>query len=213
MRIKSSAVWTIPLALLLLLGLGGSRADAALLPFRIFTTDGQYYDDPGVDLYVDVRNGGSIVDFIFYNDSTVDCSIARIYFDGGSFLGVNSTTNGPGTHFDKAFPGPGDLPAGNGLIPPFVADGEFTIGAVAPPPKNGVNNVPAGEWVKITFELSNGGTLEGVLYELYTGDLRVGLHVIGFPDGSSNSAILVPEPATIILVGLAGAIMLRKRKA
>lgn len=135
MRIKSSAVWTIPLALLLLLGLGGGRADATLLPFRIFTTNGRYYDDPGVDLYVDVCNGGSIVDFIFYNDSTVDCSIARIYFDGGSFLRVSSTTNEPGTHFDKAFPGPADLPAGDGLIPSFVADREFTIGAVAPPSK------------------------------------------------------------------------------
>lgn len=196
----------------LVVGIGGSRADAALLPFRIFITNGQYYDDPGVDLYVDVRNGGSIVDFIFYNDSTVDCSIARIYFDGGSFLGVNSTTNGPGTHFDKAFPGPGDLPAGDGLIPPFVADREFTIGAVAPPPKNGVNNVPAGEWGKITFELNNGGTLEGVLHELYTGDLRVGLHVIGFPDGSSNSAILVPEPATLLLLTLGATLIRIKRK-
>lgn len=81
------------------------------------------------------------------------------------------------------------------------------------PPKNGVNNVSAGEWVKITFKLIDGGTLEGVLHELYTGDLRVGLHVIGFPDGSSNSAISVPEPATVLLIGLGTVALLRKRKA
>ncbi|MFH1371671.1 MAG: PEP-CTERM sorting domain-containing protein, partial [Planctomycetota bacterium] len=62
------------------------------------------------------------------------------------------------------------------------------------------------------FDLINGGTLEDVIDELNNGTLRVGIHIIGLPDGSSESAILVPEPATLFLLATGAAIALRKRK-
>lgn len=185
---------------------------AVILPFQIFTNDGQYNDNPGALFYVDVTDGEGTAAFTFYNQSTFDCSIARIYFDDGSLLGVDEIIDGPGTNFEKAFPGPGNLPNGGLLTPPFVADREFNIGAVNPPPENGVNSIPAGEWVKIRFDLVGGGNLQGVINELYSGELRVGLHIISFPDGSSESAILTPEPATICLLGLGVLGLLRKRK-
>jgi hypothetical protein len=173
-------------------------------PLKIFTRDGAYSDGQQVNLYVKVSDGVGRAQFTFYNTSAVDCSIARVFFDDGSLLGVDEVVNGPRTAFSRAYPGPGDLPGGNNMIPPFVADREFNIGALQPPPENGVNNRPAGEWVKIDFDLINGASLDDVADELRSGQLRVGVHIIAFPDGSSESAILVPEPATLLLLALGG---------
>ena len=171
---------------------------ATLYPFEIFTSNGLYYDDPGVDIYMDVGNGGSIVDFTFYNDSTVQSSITNIYFDDGTLLGATlSIINGSGTLFAEN--GPDNLP--NGVEIGFDADREFNIGSVSPPPNNGVNNTGPGEWVTIEFALV-GGTLQNVLDELDSGALRVGMHIQNFPAGSSESAVNVPEPTTIALLGL-----------
>ena len=180
---------------------------AVIYDFQIFTTNGNYYDDPGWNLYVEVVEvSATQIDFTFYNGSSIDSSIARIYFDDGSLLGIDEIENGPGTDFGKVFPGPGNLPGGENIG--FYADKEFSIGADNPPPSKGVN--PPDEWVRITFGL-NGGSFNDVIDELNTGVLRIGIHIIALPDGSSESA--VPEPATIGLLGLGGCLaLLRKRR-
>lgn len=189
------------------------QAQLVTFPFEIFTENSPYADDPGWNLYVDVWDGTGAVNFTFYNDSTVQSSVARIYFDDGSLLGVSYIIEGPGTSF--GYPAsPGNLPGGDDLLdPPFVADREFTIGSESPPPWMGVNNLQdPREWVTIRFDLINGGTLDSVVAELNSGMLRIGLHVIDLPQGYSESAILVPEPATILLLGLGALALLRKRR-
>ena len=186
-------------------------ADAVIFPFEIFTNNGQYNDSSGSIFKVDVTNGEGTVKFTFTNESTFDCVIAGLYFDDGSLLGIDEIIDGPGTDFERD--GPGNLPAGNFLNPPFVADREFNIGAENPAPKRGVNSIPAGEWVQIKFNLISDGTLQDVLNELHTGELRIGLHIISFPDGISESAVNTPEPATICLLGLGALGLLRKRRA
>ena len=100
------------------------------------------------------------------------------------------------------------------MDPQFVADREFTIGSQNPPPWKGVNNLQdPREWVTIQFELINGGDLAGVLAELNTGILRVGMHVIDVAGVYSESAILIPEPATVLLLGLGALVSLRRRQA
>lgn len=200
------------LAGVLLIFLSQSLCYGVILPFEIFTENGEYYDDPGVNFYVDVNDGVGKANFTFYNDSEFDCSIAQIYFDDGQLFGIDYILNGPNTLFARPDDGPGNLPGGQNLVPPFVADREFTIGAENPAPENGVNSIPPGEWVKISFDLINGGNLDKVISELNTGVLRVGIHVISFPDGSSESAILIPEPCTLTLLALGAGLFLRLRK-
>ena len=188
------------------------RAQLVTFPFEIFTENSPYADDPGWNLTVDVWGGTGTVNFTFYNDSTVQSSVARMYFDDGSLLGISYIEDGPGTTFGYPI-SPGDLPGGNLLDPPFVADREFSIGSDNPSPWLGVNNLQEPrEWVTISFDLVNGGTLDTVITELNSGALRIGLHVIDLPQGYSESALLVPEPATVFLLGLGALALLRKRR-
>ena len=180
--------------------------------FDIFTSNGPYCDDPGLDFSVVVSNGFEHVDFTFYNNSSLDSCIARIYFDDGSLLGISNITNSPYTLFEEGAPG-NNLPGGNMIG--FYADREFTIGAENPEPQNGVVAPPPGlEWVTVGFNLIEGGTLEGVIQELYTGELRIGIHIISIGGGStSESAIMViPEPTTLLLLSAGAAIALKRRK-
>ena len=203
---------------LLVISLPAHICQAVLYPFQIFTDNGAYNDNPGWDLYVDVWNGSNQAYFTFYNNSSFDSSIARIYFDDGTLLGIDeiidSVDPGPPkvtyTSFNKTS-SPGDLPGGTDLVPPFVADREFSIGSQNPPPWKGVNNGDIlNEWVTVHFQLSS--DLTALLGELNNGTLRVGLHVIGLPDGSSESAILIPEPATVALLGLGALFLLRRKR-
>ncbi len=195
-------------SVILVCALGAGSAFAALYPFEIFTDNGDFNDDPGINIYMDVWNGDNVAKFTFYNDSTIQSSVTNIYFDDGVLIGATlGIINGSGTDF--AEDGPGNLPNGNDIG--FDADREFNIGSNPPPPSNGINNIGVGEWVTIEFDLL-GGSLQDVLDELNDGSLRVGIHIQDFTDGSSESAVAVPEPATVLMFGLGGLALLRKRK-
>jgi len=178
-------------------------------PLEVITNNGIYYDSGDLDLYVVVSDGAAgQVDFIIYNESLVESSIARIYFDDNSLLGVAGITEGDGTSFGQ--PGtPSNLPGGNSLEPQFVTSEEISFDGDSPSPHNGVN---PGEWLQITFNI-NGGTFAAVIDGLNTGAIRIATHVIALPDGSSESAVTVPEPVTVCLLGLGTLVLLRRRTA
>jgi len=178
-------------------------------PLEIFTNNGSFYDSLDLNLYVDV-NGVATgqVDFTFCNESTVNSCIAEIYFEDGLLLGDAGITNGLGTLFNYSAI-PKNPPGSNTLVPLFVTTEELSFDGEPAPPKNGVG---PGEWVRITFDLENGGTFAAVIDELNTGALRIAAHIIALPDGSSESAVTIPEPATVSLLGLGALGLLRRRK-
>ena len=176
----------------------------------IFTDNGGYNDSPDLDFYIEVSNGGTDqVDFTFYNESLIDSSIARIYFDDTSLLDIAGITEGTGTSFSQPAT-LSNLPSGNSLDPPFVTTEEFCFNSGPPRPYSGVN---PSEWVRITFDLMTGGTFAAVIDGLDTGAIRIGTHVIALPDGSSESAVNMPEPATVCLFGLGVMALLRRHTA
>jgi hypothetical protein len=202
----------ISLVVAISLLLPAAVCQAVICPFEIFTNNSPYADDPGWDLYVDVWDGTGVVNFTFYNGSSLQSSVARIFFDDGSLLGVDEVINSDGYTSFKKVPAPQNLPGGDILDPDFVADREYSIGTPNPPPWKGVNDGDTtNEWVTIRFILINGGTLDGVIAELNSAALRIGLYVIDLPEGYTESAV-TPEPATVFLLGLGGLFLLRRRR-
>jgi hypothetical protein len=135
--------------------------------------------------------------FTFTNIGPNPCTIAQLYFDDDGLLSFDSVINGPSVLFQQGAT-PGDLPGGNSISPQFQTTPGLLAGALPPPAFNGVD---PGEYVKIICLLQPGKTWADVLGDFASGDLRIGLHVISFADGGSESFI-TPEPATLALLGL-----------
>jgi len=151
-----------------------------------------------------IDQGGGTVRFHFRNAGPEASAISEIYFDDGSLLGIASVLDGPGVDFEQGA-SPPDLPGGNLAVPPFQVTAGFLAQSVPSPSMNGVGPV---EWVMIDFALQGGQGIADVLSELQSGALRIGLHVIAFDSGGSESFINVPVPeptsALLVALGLAG---------
>lgn len=163
-------------------------------------------------LSVDVLDiGGGSVRFLFTNAGPDASAIAEVYFDDGSLLDLSTVVDGPGVDFEPDA-SPPNLPGGQEAVPPFQVTAGFLAEASSPPPKNGVG---PGEWLAIDFTLQGGQNYANVLSELGDGTLRIGIHVIGFGSGGSESFIhSVPEPGLGVLIACAGlGLALRKRRA
>ncbi|MDP1928455.1 MAG: PEP-CTERM sorting domain-containing protein [Thiobacillus sp.] len=177
--------------------------------------------DGEANLSVEVIDaGGNQVQFKFTNNST--SSLADVYFDDGTLLGIASITDsGSGVAFSQ-FASPGNLPAANNASPAFMTTAGFSADsdpAVSP------NGVSQGEWLTITFNLVGGKTYADTIAALTlpngggAGDLRIGVHVQSFASGGGSESFVntpVPEAETYAmmlaglgLVGFMGAV--RKR--
>lgn len=159
-------------------------------------------------LFVDVNNGGPTVTFTFRNDGPNASVISEIYFDDGSLLGISSITDNPPTVDFVTDANPPDLPGGNLINPPFVVTAGFLAEAVPAPSMTGVG---PGESVDITFDLMGGATLQDVINQLNDGSLRIGIHVIAFDSGGSESFV-TPEPTSLALLALSGAFLIHRRR-
>lgn len=189
-------------------------ADATTVDFEIFTANSSYYDDSGLNFYASVSQAADQqISIQFYNASLIESAITRIYFDNGPLLGITNIEADSGVEFHQEAH-PYELPGQQLLEPIFEAAPELTVSADVPSPHNGIN---PGQWLGLTFSLQADNTFNDVVGDLYSGALRIGMHIMGLPDGSSESAVnvsihTVPEPATIILLGLGSSILLVRRR-
>lgn len=193
-----------------------SPAQAALFSFGCITNNSSTNCSTGESqLFVDVTDAGSNqVLFTFTNTGPGASSIADVYFDDGTLLGIASIDNSSsGVSFSQGA-NPGNLPGGNSIG--FETTAGFLADSDAPVQPNGVN---PGEYLGITFNLLTGVSYADTLAALQMGsDLRIGIHVQGFEDGGSesfvNNVTVVPIPAAIWLfgTGLVGLIGVARRK-
>jgi len=191
----------------LLIGVMTSTAQGRDYFFEIFTDNGDYADSGDLNIYVKVVDVDGLAGFTFYNESSISSSVARIYFDAGDIFTTAAITCGPGTSFSRPA-APLDLPGGNNLLPLFMASNDLSFGSDPPSSANGID---PDEWVEITFALAEEASFENVIADLDSNFLQIGLHVIAFPDGSSEAAASTPEPITVGLLGL-GVLMIPRRK-
>lgn len=178
----------------------GMVSSASAIPYYFYKITNNGNVDVASQLYVDVLASGAQVEFKFYNLGPTASSITDIYFDDGTLLGIASIVNGAGVSFGTPATPP-NLPGGNLASPPFVTTGSFSADSNPPVEANGVN---PGEYVEIYFNLLAGKTYADTLAALADGSLRIGLHVqaIGTTNGSDSYVNLVPEPYTLLLLGL-----------
>lgn len=199
---------------LLALSIGASPAAAVTMGFDCLTGNSAVHCATGEEqLSVELSDqGGGVVRFHFRNAGPLASSISEVYFDDGSLLGLSSVIDGPGVDFEPDA-SPPNLPGGENAVPPFEVTEGFLAQATPSPALNGVG---PSEWVKIDFTLQGVQTLDDVLDELATGELRIGIHVIGFESGGSESFVNtpIPEPSTGLLLagGLIGLGLRRQRR-
>ncbi len=161
---------------------------------------------------VDVTSpGAGQIQFQLKNVGAAQSTIAGVYWDDSSLLDSIASISSVGVSFAENG-SPPDLPGGNSIVPAFSAD--FRVNANAPPPQNGVN---PGDVLDVVFNLGSGVAPADVITALNSGALRVGLHVINFASGGSESFVTVPvpEPSTLLLgaVGLAGLAAVARRRS
>jgi hypothetical protein len=132
--------------------------------------------------------------FTFNNAGPAASSIADIYFDDGTLLGISTIYDDgacqpAGTSFSVGA-SPSDLPGGNAVG--FQVTAGFSADSDSPIQPCGVN---PGEDVAILFDLQAGMTYANVISDLQTGELRIGIHVQGFATGGSESFVNRPPTA------------------
>ena len=161
-----------------------------------------------LDVYSQSGSAGvEQVRFVFRNESSAGGVIRRIYFEDDSLLAGAQIVDSPlAVDFEEGF-GSNNLPGGNSIVPKFETTRSFL--ALSPAPKRGVG---VSEQVGIIFDLQTSQDINDILSDLETKEFRVGLHVISFINGKSESFINdIPEPITVALLGLGGLLIRRKK--
>ncbi len=164
-------------------------------------------------IFIDVEDYGSNrVLFKLRNIGPDECYIRRAYFFDGSLLQAASLIDAdegigglPTVDFTSNLSAgiPGDL-----LKATFLLD---LIEAFESDIPSSLNSVYPGEWLGVLFDLQPSHTYDDVLLGLNSNEIMIGLTVQGFVTGGSEIFVAVPEPGTLLLLGLGG-LLLRKRK-
>ncbi|MFG0258664.1 MAG: hypothetical protein ACF8GE_12270 [Phycisphaerales bacterium JB043] len=219
-----------------------NAASAATETFDFYRiSDNSADTGTAANLKVDVSDDGvgpNQVAFTFYWAGSPSGSIAEVYFDDGTLLGIAAVDDSdPGVSFNNGgSANPPELPEGNNFMINGTGPYQFqtTAGFLADADPGNASAVQLGESLTIIFDLIGGQSFADVIDAMNsawtlppgdstdpitnTGGLVIGVHVRAQSDGESDSFItvpgeIIPLPMTFGL-GMAGLapLALRRRR-
>lgn len=179
---------------------------AVILELEILGFDDRSYDTAGLEIFVSITQTEEGVRFDFYNESTSEFTIDKLFFEDGILANVSGMDFGDGTFFELD-ENTAQLPGGNTLTPNFETAYSFDSG----PPAE-YNGIDPGQWSAVIFNVDSETDFDDLLSLIYDGSFRIGVHVSGISSRLSASAVnIIPEPATLILLGIGSWLFLRRK--
>ena len=194
--------------------LAALSTQAGLFGFHNITTNTPYGDALESQLRMDASDTGSNV--IFTNNADgMDATVKTIYFgtdlqDLG--LTINSMAGSEGVSFEIL-----EVDDPSNVAPPGWEEFEFwwsfTVAAAAALPSPAENGIDPGEYLEMELSYDNSASFSTLVDD---GLVHVALHVISIDgDGSEtfrNDDDVIPEPASLVLIGSAGIIIAFARR-
>ena len=188
--------------------LGGVRFD--LLVFE--NADG--VGTGNLDIWVDVVDNGSTIDFVWHNDSTASATVTSIY---------SEISNASGTLTNALIMNDASVQYSSGATPPNPpgsisffggawAGNHFSADPDVPQPM--VKAINPGESLTVRFDLGS-ASFQDIIDALNGGPaaFRLAAHVqeVG-PGGESSVWVVTPTPGTAGLMALGGLVAMRRRR-
>ncbi len=169
-----------------------------------------------IDIWVDVVDNGSTIDFVWGNDSTEPANLTSIYIESSdaSMQLLNATImNVAGV--DYASPATPPTPAGSiDMFGGAWQGAHFSADPNSPMPQ--VNAINPGESLTTRFDYSGGLTYQMVIDSLSDLDsdsaFRLVGHVQGIGAGGASIWVVNPTPGAASVFGVAGLLAARRRR-
>lgn len=192
-----------------------SQAAATLYTFECLTNNSAGNAATGqAQLSVDVTSAADGAQFTFTNTGSTASIVARIYFYGDLLDSlVSMSDSGDGVAFTAETDNPGHLPGypPHALIP---VKAELYFSSKGGGVHNGLDaGNPPTEWLQVVWSLQPDKMFDDLIDGLDDGTVLIGMHVQAFGNNGSESFSQIPEPATLVLLGLGmlGSLVLRRR--
>lgn len=191
--------------LCLLCGLISASACAELFIFGQITGEVEVCQDA---FLMEVLEMNDQALFTFTNNCDNDGVLGRIFIRDNDLITFNSIYDQPeGVSFSDPDWKNANLPGGHELG--FTPHNTYAIEAEPARPKNGLHYQ---DYVSVLFDINSGITFDNIIASIGGGSLGVGLHVQSLPGDTSAAFSTVPEPATMVLMGIGTLLIAQKKR-
>lgn len=196
-----------------IIALAAVTAQADIFGFDTVTTNSPYNSAVAGQLFMDANElGAGMSSVMFTNIGSWASTVTEIYFGSDEELNLNLDSilyQCAGVDFDISGATPANPPGMND----FGNWWTITIAAAEATPPPADHGIDPYECLNLKV-MYDGAFSFSELIQL--GQLQVAMHVTGQPDGESdtfvNDTVVIPEPASLVLIGASGLLLTFARR-